>query len=195
MSNQTLAYYSLASAEYVQRTVGVNVSDERALLTSRLLPGARILDAGCGSGRDSKAFLDEGFAVSAFDGCPELCESAQAVTGIPVEHLLFQDLAYGPVFDGIWANASLLHLTDFELRHVLEKLLNALAPGGWLCASFKRGTGMRIDENKRFFNDMTPERIGPLVTAAGGELIEHVDLADKMGRGTEWISFFIQSLK
>lgn len=77
---------------------------------SYLKPGARILDFGCGSGRDTKYFLEHGFEVDAIDGSERLCALAGKLTGIPVKQMLFEDLDAMDVYDGIWACASVLHL-------------------------------------------------------------------------------------
>ena len=76
--------------------------------------GAAILDFGCGSGRDAKAFLELGFSVEASDGSEELCRRASELTGIPVKRMLFSELSAADRYDGIWACASILHLPRFQ---------------------------------------------------------------------------------
>ena len=69
-----------------------------------MLPvGSRILDFGCGSGRDTKYFLEKGYRVEATDGSAELCKLASAFTGIEVKEMLFQDLDASGKYKGIWA--------------------------------------------------------------------------------------------
>ena len=120
--------------------------------------GAAILDFGCGSGRDAKAFLELGFSVEASDGSEELCRRASELTGIPVKRMLFSELSAADRYDGIWACASILHLPRPELSCVLGKIVAALKKEGVLYCSFKYGTfeGMR---SGRYFTDFTDETL------------------------------------
>lgn len=102
-------------------------------------PGAYILDFGCGAGRDTKYFLDQGYLVEAIDGSEQLCQIASKHTGIKVRQMLFQELKVNEKYDGIWACASILHLPKKELKEVFKKMLTALKPGGRIYTSFKYG--------------------------------------------------------
>ena len=129
----------------------------RYLLQHNLLKG-RILDFGCGSGRDTRAFLDLGYSVEATDGSEELCVRASEYTGIPVKKLFFQDLDAKEQYDGIWACASILHLPKQELYDVFRKMIRALKENGILYTSFKYGTfeGYR---KERYFTDFTEQTL------------------------------------
>lgn len=111
-----------------------------------------ILDAGCGSGRDAKAFLDAGYQVTALDASRKICEEAQKLIKQEVLCLKFEELQFQQEFDGIWACASLLHVSFSEISEVLIRFLNALKEDGVLYASFKYGRGVRIDKERLFFN-------------------------------------------
>lgn len=150
----TLAYYDVNAQAFASSTVDVEFSDMQRRFTSLLDPGASILDFGCGSGRDTKAFLDAGFQVTATDGCSEFCRIAQQLTGLPVRHELFQDLSDVQAYDGIWACSSILHLPKRELFDVFVKMTTALKPHGVIYTSFKHGTfeGLR---SGRYFTDFT----------------------------------------
>ena len=157
-NDQTLAYYRENANSFLEGTLSADMSDARLRFLKKLVPQAYILDLGCGSGRDTKAFLEEGCRVDAVDGSEELCRRASEYTGIPVRHMLFQEVEAQEAYDGIWACASLLHLPKAELAYVLRKLANALKKNGVLYASFKYGTyeGMR---GGRFFSDFTEESL------------------------------------
>jgi SAM-dependent methyltransferase len=186
-NQNTLAYYSSAAKAYVEKTVNLEMHDNRQFLLEKLPAGAHILDAGCGSGRDSLAFRNSGYQVTAFDGCAELAVEASALLGEPVQHLLFQRVDFVDEFDGIWASGSLLHLESLELSDALSRLFRALKSTGFLYASFKSGDGERVDNNGRFFNDMTLERAQRFVETAGGEIVSQSIYPDLMGRGNEWL--------
>lgn len=155
--NLTLDYYKENAETFVQNTVGVKFSEMQERFISYIKPGGLILDLGCGSGRDSKAFLERGFRVTAVDGSPELCQYAEKVIGQPVICATFQEYEPSETFDGIWACASLLHLPYVEIAPVLKKLANHLSLDGCLYLSFKHGDfeGVR---NGRYFTDMTEDR-------------------------------------
>jgi 2-polyprenyl-3-methyl-5-hydroxy-6-metoxy-1,4-benzoquinol methylase len=123
-----------------------------------LPPNAHILDAGCGSGRDSKAFTSMGFRVTAIDASEEMVSLASQYSGLPVKLLRFQDLDFNEEFDAIWACASLLHVPRAEIDDVLTRLANAPKSGGIMYMSFKHGLRERT-KNGRFFNDYTEESL------------------------------------
>ena len=124
----------------------------------RLADGALILDAGCGSGRDSKAFLERGFRVHAFDGSTKLAARASEFIGLPVSVCQFMEFGERDKYDGIWACASLLHIREQSLPEVLARLWSALKPEGILYISFKLGGGERVHDG-RHFTDATEARL------------------------------------
>ena len=109
-STTTLDYYNKNAKKFITGTISVDFGTIQNRFLDKLHPGAEILDYGCGSGRDIKYFLEQGCKVTAIDGSQELCKLASEYTGIPVKHLLFQDLDEKEVYDGIWACSSILHV-------------------------------------------------------------------------------------
>lgn len=154
--NRTLNYYNENSKAFIDSTRNVDFSIIQNKFLKCLPQGAKILDFGCGSGRDTKYFLDRGYLVDAIDGSVELCRLASEYTGITVRNMLFQELNKKEKYDGIWACASILHLNKQEIQAVLRKMLAALKADGIIYTSFKYGDyeGMR---NERFFTDFTEE--------------------------------------
>lgn len=148
--DETTRYYRQFASEFFDSTVAVDMSPIRDRFSAMLVAGARVLDAGCGSGRDAKAFAQLGFRVSAFDASPELAERASTHCGFTVDVRTFQDVDEVHAYDGIWCCASLLHVEPSEMPGVVSRLWTALAPGGVLYASFKRGTGTRLHGGRRF---------------------------------------------
>ena len=131
-------------------------------------PGAHILDAGCGSGRDTKAFLDRGYCVTAIDASPEIARWARAFTGQPCRVLRFQEMEFREEFDGIWACASLVHVSKGEMADVMPRFIRALKPGGILCLSIKEGDGERIADDGRFFSDYSASSFRELLAMFPG---------------------------
>ena len=158
----TLEYYAANAEAFASSTVDVAFSSVQKCFEGLLQPGARVLDFGCGSGRDAKHFLEAGFAVDAVDGSPELCRIASALTGLPVRCMRFEELSAQSIYDGIWACSSILHVPSRQLLALLAKMAAALKPGGVVYTSFKLGEfeGVR---NGRYFSDFTPESFARLL--------------------------------
>ena len=156
MKDYTLNYYNENAATFSAGTVSVNMAQTQYRFLDKLKPGSHILDFGCGSGRDTKSFLDAGFTVDAIDGSSELCRIASQYTGISVKQMLFQELDFADVYDGIWACSSILHLPRPELRDVMCRMRAALKSDGIIYTSFKYGT-FEGERNGRYFTDFTEE--------------------------------------
>lgn len=154
--NKTLSYYDLKAQEYVSETRSLVLSETQELFLKYIPEGGKILDFGCGSGRDSKLFLDKGFTVHAVDGSEKMCQLASEYTGIDVERMSFDELRDVGVYDGIWACASILHVEKEFLPDILKKMATAVKSGGVIHASFKYGTfeGMK---NGRYFTYLTED--------------------------------------
>ena len=149
----TLDYYNEKTEEFIDATVNVDFLETQDKFLSLLPQGAHILDFGCGSGRDTKYFLDKGFLVTATDGSVELCKFASELSGIEVKQMFFEELSEIETYDGIWACSSILHLPYVELKDVMQKMIRAVKSGGIIYTSFKYGT-FEGERNGRYFTDM-----------------------------------------
>jgi SAM-dependent methyltransferase len=162
----TLAFYAAEAPTYVARGWD-GLNPDLAVFLNRLRPGARILELGCGSGRDAVAMLARGFAVDATDGSPEMAREAGQRIGRPVRVMRFDALAAHAEYDAVWANAALLHVPRPALLDVLTRVHRALKPGGHHFASYKGGTREGRDEFGRYFNYPTPDYLRATYRAAG----------------------------
>ncbi len=155
MSN-TIDYYNANATGFMQGTAKVDISLIHSEFLRCIPKNGAILDFGCGSGRDTKAFLELGYEVDAIDGSEELCKLASKHTGINVRHMLFQELNEIEKYDGIWACASVLHLDRVQLHTVLNKMCDALKKNGIIYVSFKYGM-FEGERNGRYFTDFTED--------------------------------------
>ncbi len=190
LKEDTLSYYKKNIQNFVKNTINADMKFNQRKFLDRIPEFGRILDFGCGSGRDAKVFLDLGYEVEAVDGCRELCEIAAAYVGIPVRQMDFLELDAWERYDGIWACASILHLPYEEIKAVMKKMAAALKENGVVYVSFKYGEfeGWR---NGRYFTDMTEDRVRRLVEETKGMLVEEIWVtADvREGRGDErWVN-------
>jgi SAM-dependent methyltransferase len=148
----TLAYYNETRAVY--SASGPNG-------TSRFLEGfmqrlpsqARILELGCGGGRDAEAMIANGFTVDATDGVAAIAREAEARLNKPVRVMRFDELEAVDAYDGVWAHASLIHVPKDTLPGVLRRIYRALRPGGIHFANYKAYTD-QADLTGRYFNYM-----------------------------------------
>ena len=176
----TLDYYNRHAAVFSQDTFAVDFSKTQERVLSCLPSGARILDFGCGAGRDTVYFRSQGFSVDPVDGSEEMCRTAEKNTGAPVRQMLFGELDEKEVYDGIWACASVLHVPSDELPTVFSKMIRAAKHGGVLYISFKYGT-FEGERSGRYFTDFTEESFLAFLRRTGaGEF-----LADSSDEGGE----------
>lgn len=178
MHEETINYYNKNAKEFADRTVNTDMGFCQNKFISLLDKGAYILDAGCGSGRDSKFFIGKGFNVIAIDASSEMCLLASRYTGLKVECIRFGEMEFNNKFDGIWACASLLHIEKKELPYILCRFNKALKPGGIVYASFKYGNK---EEHRlgRFFSDYNTDEVKKTFLSGGlFELVECFETED-----------------
>jgi len=194
MKTETLLYYEKKAEEFSEQTIDVDFSNVQNKFMSKLSDGAYILDFGCGSGRDTKCFLENGFQVEAIDGSEELCRIATENTGIKVKNMLFQDLNECEKYDAIWACASILHLPYDELVDVMNKMVASLKEQGFIYASFKYGEYEGL-KNERYFINLTEKSAESILQKVDNLIIEEMWVSSdaRPGRGEEkWLNLFLR---
>lgn len=190
----TLSYYNSHADQFYQNTVNVKFTVTQECFLSKLSQGAHILDFGCGSGRDTKAFLEKGYRVEAIDGSREMCRLASEYTGIAVKNMLFQEFTEVSRYDGIWACSSILHLPTEELAEVMKRLVIALKENGIIYTSFKYGD-FNGERNGRYFTDMTEELFAKFLMRIDGLVVEEQWITSDLrpGRGEEkWLNLILR---
>lgn len=194
MKNTTLGYYNNHANEFYKSTVNVEFTTMQERFLTKLEKGSYILDFGCGSGRDTKYFLEQGYKVDAIDGSEELCKLAGEYTGMKVKHMYFQELSEVDMYDGIWACSSILHLPIEELSEVMKKMVTALKKQGIIYTSFKYGT-FSGERNGRYFTDMTEDTFAEFLKEINNlEIEEKWTTSDvRPGRGEEkWLNLILR---
>jgi len=169
----TRAYYDRAAEDYAAKTLAIDTTGRISKFASYLPAGSRVLDVGCGSGRDLIRLRAAGLQPAGLDISPSLAVIARKNSNLPVT---VGDLRTPPFadasFDGVWAMASLLHIETRELNTTLAGLLRILLPGGILFASVKRGHGMVRDDDGRWFTLHDETSWSGYLGAAGFEILE-----------------------
>ncbi|MFP6854122.1 MAG: class I SAM-dependent methyltransferase [Pseudomonadales bacterium] len=187
-NDRNVAYYDQNTDSFIERTIKVDMQLLYTPFLKYVREAGRILDAGCGSGRDTKAFLDLGYTVTAFDASKTMAESASRHTGQVIEVGRFQDMQYEQVFDGLWCCASLLHVSIAEFDDVLGRCIRALRPTGVGFMCFKEGAG-EVMRGDRRFTDFTEESLGSLLAERVGMDILRIWRTDPLhGNPEPWIN-------
>lgn len=195
-NSTTIDFYNRNAENFIQGTIDVDFTDVQEKFLKYMPNGSRILDFGCGSGRDSKYFLSKGFAVDAVDGSEELCNFASRITGISVRRMLFSELDEVASYDGIWACSSILHLPKDELKDVFFKMTRAVKNEGYIYVSFKYGNfeGYR---NDRYYTDFTEELFYEFLKEIPGVKVKELWISEDVrpDRSDEkWLNLILQKL-
>ena len=165
--DSTHRYYDEHAEEFCASTFSIDMSELYRPFVARLPEGGRVLEAGCGSGRDALAFTQMGFQVEAFDASAEIVRIARVKTNLDIQVDTFDTFHDDQGFDGIWACASLIHHSRTDLGHCLLRLRDKLVPGGVLYASFKNGE-QEEQRGLRVFLDLTQMGVIEIVDGIPG---------------------------
>lgn len=194
VDNDTIDYYDQNAEQYFKKTKDADMTENCDRFIRHVIPGGKIVDIGAGSGRDILYFKSKGFRVEGMDASIELCRLASAYTSINVKCLRIQDWNPTEVYDGIWANASLLHLTLKEIKEFFFRAESYLTDYGVMYVSFKSGISTGKDIEGRYFTNVTREKVQKIVAeSAAFDIVESWETEDRLKRrGFEWINIILQ---
>ncbi|MEX0318495.1 MAG: trans-aconitate 2-methyltransferase [Ruegeria sp.] len=164
----TIRVYDERAAEYANLTDDQNADDPHLSAFLAAVPaGGRVLDLGCGPGTSAAVMAQAGLVVEATDASAEMVALADRHPGVTARQAVFDDIAGEQIYDGIWANFSLLHAprTDFP-RH-LAALHAALKPGGAFFIGMKLGSGEGPDRLGRYYTYYSEDELRIHLTEAG----------------------------
>jgi len=193
MTQSDVNYYNVNAELFIQNTLNVDMEKLHQRFIDNLPKHSKILDAGCGSGRDTLAFMKMGFSVDAFDASIKMVESAKKLTGLPVKHNRFDQIQVVNEYHGIWSCASLLHIKRAELPSSMQVLANTLKDTGIWFISFKYGSEER-EKDGRFFTDLTEELLTDLVSEVKDIQIESMwtSVDQRPDRCEKWLNALLR---
>lgn len=185
MSN-TIDYYNKNAESYYLSTIDADFSEAYDRFLQYVPENGSIIDIGCGSGRDVKAFCDMGYRAIGLDASPELAAEAEKQLGIEVIVGDMAEWIADEPFDGVWCCAALLHLHEEEAERFLRNLQRNVKRGGIIFLSVKDGIETGVDEKGRYMRDYSEDEIRVKLEEAGFGIIEINKSEDKLGRGGFW---------
>ncbi|MCJ0928909.1 MULTISPECIES: class I SAM-dependent methyltransferase [Acinetobacter] len=190
---KTIDYYNKHAEEFIASTFEVDMESLYQPFLAELPEGARILDVGCGSGRDTLAFKDKGYQIEAIDYSAELVKKAKELTGIEVRQQSFYELNESEKYDGIWACASLLHCDRDFLPEVMGHIFKALKPNGMCYMSFKYGNTDR-EKGGRSFTDLNEQQAHELIKQIDQALLlqQWITIDKRPDRTEKWLNILIK---
>lgn len=180
---RTLDFYNTEAAAYAAASHGAGMLGD---FIAALAPGARVLDLGCGGGRDSATLRDAGFVVTSVDGSPGLAAEAKRRLNIDVRVMRFDELDFVDAFDGVWASASLHHARVEDLPALFAAIRRATKSGGVFHATLKGGEDRR-DRFGRFFCAMSEGALASLAADWASAQIDSGEGSGYDGEPTPWL--------
>jgi predicted TPR repeat methyltransferase len=159
-------YYNKYAANVFEESVGLDTGEPIREFLSFLDEGDTILDLGCGSGRDSLSFYEQGYDVTPLDGAEGMCRLAQIHTGLDVLQMTYEEMEFDGAFDGVWAYNSLIHIPKPELPGIFKRVAKALEEDGIFFLSMRLGDsdGFR---GERYFNAFSERELRSLLEQDG----------------------------
>jgi SAM-dependent methyltransferase len=185
-------YYHKNFKAYFDKTVSIDPSAFLTDFSTRLTPGARVLDVGCGSGRDMRWLSGKGFEVTGFERSPGMADLAKKNAGCPVIMGDFETYDFASLAaDGIILSGSLVHVPHGRLLSVIENVAAALIAPGHIFLSLKEGRGKRADKGNRVFYLWQDEDLRPLFKALGLLVVNFSPQASARGTGEVWLGYVL----
>ena len=189
----TIKYYNDYAIKFCRDTENLDISPIQNKFLGFLSKGDYVLDFGCGVGRDAKYFLDHGIRVDMVDASKSMCAIAKRKTGKEPLCVMFQKFSALNKYNGIWACASLLHLSSKDLIGVLMNLSRSLKKDGLFYLSFKYGYFEGIRDG-RFFLDMTEERLREIIRGVDSLAVQEIFITSDVRphKKQQWVNAFLR---
>jgi SAM-dependent methyltransferase len=192
--NKTIDYYNENAESFYQRTVGLDLIEIYEKFLKQVPDSCTILDVGCGSGRDTLYFLNNGYEVISIDASSEMVKLSSKLTNQNTSLLNIEDIAFKDQFEGIWACASLLHIDESKTTDVYHKLRDAMKMNGFCYASYKYGNGTEVREG-RYYSHYDEDSFQKMFENIKGlEIVELWDTLDlkEDGNDEKWLNILLR---
>lgn len=197
-------YYNKFALDYIDKVDDINLQElyNEVIQASRLKMGMKILDVGCGTGRDTRAFIKKGFRVVSIDAAKKMVEYCNKYPFAYCEERKIQDINYFQEFDLVWANALFVHMSEKEMIKILEKLVSALKEDRFLFLSLKsknveKDTRNELHDKRKFCFYDKKEVLAQIIKVYPNlELVESSMNKSRLeGSNDNWINFLFRVKK
>ncbi len=191
---RTYRYYREFASQYASDTYSLPIQESAHKFLDLLKTGDKLLDLGCGSGRDSEFFSKHGLQVVAADVSDRVISTFRSKLDLEARVCSYFHLPWISEFDAVWANASLLHCPRSELPSVISNIERSLVPGGICYMSFKRGEGEGLDSLGRFVSTLMEGELEQVLRSRAGIFIEDIwcNTAPLRGQTQEWVNAIVK---
>lgn len=167
VDDKTIAVYAKKAQDYADLTDAAGADQDLLNFIEAVAPGGTVLDVGCGPAHASAMMRDAGLRPDPFDATPEMVDLANARYDIGARCATFDDIAGDAIYDGVWANFSLLHAQRSDLPRYFAAIAKALKPGGTFHIGMKLGQGAERDAIDRAYTYVTLDGLAQLFAVAG----------------------------
>lgn len=193
MTDKTQEYYEMEAQTFFDATVAMDPTSFLTPLADALTPGARILDIGCGSGRDLLWLKNRGFYPRGLEPSPALATLAERHSGCPVTtgDIITTDLL-NQAWDGILVSGVLVHFPHDTILEILSRITNALTPGGCIYISVKEGNGSATDHDNRAFYYWQDDAFQSVAKNAGLTLLSMSRSPSHRGNTDVWLGYLCE---
>jgi len=191
MINETVEWYENNFKSYIDKHAGDDLEDLIGDFLTHVPAGGKVLDVGCGGGRDSLVMINRGYDVTLLDASLNMCISAHELTGAPYLNMDMELIEDHEKYDGIWACASLQHVPYDRQTKIWKRLRDALKPDGVIYASYHYGTGFKVEHSKYYFTT-TGDVISAIIKESGTWDNIEVWMTKELVKGREehWVNVF-----
>jgi 2-polyprenyl-3-methyl-5-hydroxy-6-metoxy-1,4-benzoquinol methylase len=193
LNNLTIDYYQNNAQKYFDKTVNQPMDRFYKSFLGLIPNGGKILDAGCGSGRDMKAFSSRGYQVVGMESSENLARLAEDYTGQEILVKKFKDIDWVEEFDGVWAMASLLHVAKKDIFFAIDKLLASLKDNGIMFISLKQGEGEFVNCG-RFYSYYTEESLREVLETHNASILG-LFTSERKEDNQKWINVLLRKEK
>lgn len=192
----TLTYYNNNAYEYFNTTKMISLDNLYSIFLNYITTKGKILDFGCGSGRDSKYFKDKGYDVYLLDGSINLANIVETELGLKVKVQDFNDFDEKDKYDGVWACASLLHVKKENISNIILKIKNSIHDDGIIYISMKDGVGEEIDNFGRYYNYVNEKEFEELLKPLHLKVDKYIKTNQRKddSKNIIWHNFFIKKI-
>lgn len=188
--DETIGVYDKHVQDYAELVIQDEADPILTSFIKRIPKNGYVLDLGCGPANASVIMRDHGLRVDPVDASEEMVKLANETHAIKARRALFSDLNTEEIYDGIWANFSLLHAPIEDFPDHLTAIYNAIIPGGIFHIALKLGSGMKRDKMGRMYSYYSEDELSSHLTNAGFSILEKTNGEGKglAGDVSAWIA-------